>query len=160
MIHEGETLLEIKGKIAATPFRLAQLTNLGKYVKGRPGEQGCYALEIEGDSMEPTYLHGDIIVCRPVSGVKISPFISENDEDAGYIPFEKIQHLHNVDAVVLFNDDSSMKRIRVKQRNGPYYDLELVSLNPKYPPTKLRRGDDFEVQAWVVRRTDRPVPQL
>lgn len=160
MINPEEIMLEIRGKIAATPFRLAQLANSGKYVKGKAGENGCYALEIDGDSMEPAYLHGDIIVCRPQVGIKINPFISESDDDASYIPRDRIQHLHNIDAVVLHNDESSMKRIRISKKSGPFYDLELVSLNPKYPAVKLRRGDDFEVQALVVRHTDRPVPQL
>lgn len=65
-----------------------------------------YALRVEGDSMEPTYLDGDVVYIRQV-----------DDVDDGTV------------AVVLVEDEACLKRV-YHIKNG----LQLVSENPKYPP--------------------------
>ena len=65
-----------------------------------------YALRVEGDSMEPTYLDGDVVYIRQV-----------DDVDDGTV------------AVVLVEDEACLKRV-YHIKNG----LSLVSENPKYPP--------------------------
>ncbi|HIT69207.1 MAG TPA: S24 family peptidase [Candidatus Aphodomonas merdavium] len=69
-------------------------------------EKADYALEIEGDSMEPDYLDGDTIYIRQQPDVY----------DGGV-------------AVVLVDDSATLKRVYHLQDG-----LQLVSNNPKYPP--------------------------
>lgn len=65
-----------------------------------------YALKVEGDSMEPQYLEGDIVYIR-----------AQDDCDDGQV------------AVVLLDDSAALKHIYHVQ-NG----LQLISNNPAYPP--------------------------
>lgn len=69
-------------------------------------EKADFALTIEGDSMEPLYLNGDIVYIRRVPGV-----------DDGQI------------AVVLIDDSATLKRV-FRQKDG----VQLVPENRKYPP--------------------------
>lgn len=72
-------------------------------------EKADYALEIEGDSMEPDYLDGDTIYIRQQADVY----------DGGV-------------AVVLVDDSATLKRVYHLQDG-----LQLVSNNPKYPPMRV-----------------------
>lgn len=65
-----------------------------------------YALTVEGDSMSPTFIEGDIIYIR-----------QQDDVDDGTV------------GVVLCEDSACLKHI-YHIKNG----LQLVSENPKYPP--------------------------
>lgn len=65
-----------------------------------------YALRVEGDSMEPNYLDGDIVYIR-----------QQDDVDDGTV------------GVVLCEDSATLKHI-YHIDNG----VQLVSDNPKYPP--------------------------
>lgn len=65
-----------------------------------------YALRVQGDSMEPTYLDGDIVYIR-----------QQDDVDDGTV------------GVVLCDDSACLKHI-YHIANG----LNLISDNPKYPP--------------------------
>jgi len=65
-----------------------------------------YALTVEGDSMNPTFIEGDIIYIR-----------QQDDVDDGTV------------GVVLCEDSACLKHI-YHIKNG----LQLVSENPKYPP--------------------------
>ena len=74
-----------------------------------------YALTVRGDSMEPTYLDGDVIYIR-----------EQPDVDDGQI------------AVVLVDDHAALKHV-YHEKNG----LLLVSENPKYPPMH-KSFEDYE----------------
>lgn len=65
-----------------------------------------YALTVQGDSMEPDYIDGDIVYIRKQETV-----------DDGRI------------AVVIVDDAATLKRV-YRKKNG----VSLVSLNPKYAP--------------------------
>lgn len=67
-----------------------------------------YALRVCGDSMEPTYLNGDVIYIR-----------ERPDVDDGQI------------AVVLVDDSATLKHV-YHEKDG----VTLVSDNPKYPPMR------------------------
>ena len=77
-----------------------------------------YALRVEGDSMEPTYLNGDVIYIRQQPDVL--------DGQVG---------------VVLTDDSATLKHIYHKQ-NG----LLLISDNPKYPPMEMTFDDYSTIQ--------------
>lgn len=83
-----------------------------------------YALRVKGDSMEPLYQDGDVIYVREIPSV----------------------HEGTV-AVVLINDEICLKRV--------YYipnGVQLVSLNPKYPPMiyQLPEYDNIRIMGIVV----------
>jgi repressor LexA len=79
-------------------------------------EDADYALTVEGDSMEPLYLNGDMIYIK-----------TQDDVDDGRV------------AVVLMDDTAALKHV-YHAPNG----LLLVSENPKYPPRNIT-FDDFDV---------------
>lgn len=74
-----------------------------------------YALRVEGDSMNPTFLNGDIIYIR-----------SQSDVDDGQI------------GVVLLDDSAAVKHIYHTPTG-----LTLVSENPKYSPI-IADGDSYD----------------
>ncbi len=155
---ESEPLIEIVGKVYATPFRYSVQNGFGQFVKGRPGEQDCFALIVEGDSMEPVYLPGEIIICRPAPNVSLNPY-TDDDDAPKYVPYSEMRKYHNEDAIVVHNGETNLKRIQVEQKRGPMYDLWMMSLNPKSERVKVRFGDEWKVDAFVVRRLPRPSPE-
>lgn len=149
---ESEPLIEIMGSVWATPFRLSMQQGLGQFIKGKPGEQDCFALRVEGDSMDPVFVAGDIVICRPHS-VELLP------DEASYVPYQVMRKYHNYDAIVEHEGDTMLKRIQLEQKRGPLYDLFMVSLNPRYPKVKLKFGDDWKMKALVVRSEKPPIPE-
>lgn len=75
-----------------------------------------YALRVQGDSMEPTYLDGDIVYIR------VTPDVTDGTV-----------------AVVLIDDSACMKHV-YHIPNG----VQLVSDNPKYPPM-IRIYPEYDV---------------
>lgn len=76
------------------------------------------ALEVQGDSMEPTYLSGDIVYIR-----------RQDQVDDGQV------------AVVILDDSATLKHV-YHDRNG----VTLISDNPKYAPMHFT-GDDCSYMA-------------
>lgn len=154
---DSSPLIEIMGKVYATPFRLSMQRGLGQYIKGKPGEQGCFALQVEGDSMEPTYVAGDLIICRK-EDVILNPY-SDADEGATYVPYSRVSKFHNRDAIVEHEGDVMLKRLQIERKKDPLYDLWMTSLNPKYPRVKVRFGDEWKMHAVVLRTDKPPIPE-
>jgi SOS-response transcriptional repressor LexA len=154
---ESEPLIEIMGKVYATPFRLSMQRGLGQFVKGKPGEQDCYALQVEGDSMMPWYIPGELIICRP-STVSLTPY-SDDDEAAKYVPYERMAQFNNRDAVVEHEGDTMLKRLYIERTRGPMYNLWMTSTNPKYPKVKVRFGDEWRMHGLVIRTEKPPIPE-
>jgi repressor LexA len=75
-----------------------------------------YALKVQGDSMEPTYLDGDVVFIRKTPDVQDGTI-----------------------AVVLVDDSACLKHV-YKIKNG----VQLVSDNPKYPPM-IRTWPEYDV---------------
>jgi len=83
--------------------------------------EDVYALEITGDSMEPVYRRGDRIVVAPAMTVRKGDRVVARTKDGEVL------------AKVLG---------RMTERT-----VELLSLNPAYPPRELSRGE----LAWMAR---------
>ena len=88
---------------------------------GVEDDEGLYALEISGDSMEPTYRAGDRIVVSPAAEVRRG------------------------DRVVAKTNDGEVMAKVLGQRNRSV--VELLSLNPDHAPRMLKPVD----VAWVAR---------
>ncbi|MEL7480280.1 MAG: helix-turn-helix transcriptional regulator [Pseudomonadota bacterium] len=85
------------------------------------GPEDIYALEISGDSMEPAYRAGDRIIVSPEAPVR------EGDR-----------------VVVKTERGEVMAKILGRQSGG---DVELISLNPNYPPRTYAETDI----SWIAR---------
>jgi len=86
-----------------------------------PGENGIYALEVQGDSMEPLYREGDRIVVSPTEQVRRGDRV-----------------------VVKTRDGEVMAKILARQTGR---QIELHSINPAYPP-RFFELTDIE---WIAR---------
>ena len=86
-----------------------------------PGEAGIYALEVQGDSMEPLYREGDRIVVSPTEQVRRGDRV-----------------------VVKTRDGEVMAKILARQSAK---QVELHSLNPAYEPRII---DMAEIE-WIAR---------
>jgi phage repressor protein C with HTH and peptisase S24 domain len=86
-----------------------------------PTEQGIYALEVQGDSMEPVYREGDRIVVSPTEQVRRGDRI-----------------------VVRTRDGEVMAKVLARQTGT---QVELHSINPAYPPRTLNLRDI----EWMAR---------
>ena len=85
------------------------------------GEAGIYALEVQGDSMEPLYREGDRIVVSPTEQVRRGDRV-----------------------VVRTRDGEVMAKILARQTAK---QIELHSLNPDYEPRLIDMGD----VEWIAR---------
>lgn len=86
-----------------------------------PGEGGIYALEVQGDSMEPLYREGDRIVVSPTEQVRRG------------------------DRVVLKTRDGEVMAKILHRQTGR--QVELHSVNPAYEPRILDLAD----VEWIAR---------
>lgn len=86
-----------------------------------PGDSGIYALEVQGDSMEPLYRVGDRIVVSPTEQVRRGDRV-----------------------VVKTRDGEVMAKILHRQTAK---QIELHSINPAYEPRVL----DLKDVEWVAR---------
>ncbi|QQR35991.1 helix-turn-helix transcriptional regulator [Devosia oryziradicis] len=86
-----------------------------------PGEGGIYALEVQGDSMEPLYREGDRIVVSPTEQVRRGDRV-----------------------VVKTRDGEVMAKILHRQTGK---QIELRSINPAYEP-RIFELSDIE---WIAR---------
>lgn len=86
-----------------------------------PGDAGIYALEIQGDSMEPLYREGDRIVVSPTEQVRRGDRV-----------------------VVRTREGEVMAKILARQTAR---QIELHSLNPAYEPRIL----DLKDVEWMAR---------
>lgn len=85
------------------------------------GEDRVYALEIAGDSMEPMYRAGDIVIVQPGAAVRRG------------------------DRVVVRTRAGEVMAKFLGRRNEQ--TVELLSLNPAHPPRELAAGD----VDWIAR---------
>lgn len=141
--------IEIKGRVWATPDRMSIQALKGTFVKGLPEEHGCFGVVVEGDSMFPAYVPGDIAIVRPRE-CELSPY-SDADDANVYVPVEHMMKFHNKDAIVEHNDDTMLKRIQIVKKGGPKYEVQMLSLNPNYPTIKVRFGDVWRMRGIVIR---------
>ena len=86
-----------------------------------PGDPGIYALEIQGDSMEPLYREGDRVVVSPTEQVRRGDRVVVKTREG------------EVMAKILFRQSAKQ--------------IELHSLNPAYEPRVLNTRD----VEWIAR---------
>ncbi len=84
-------------------------------------EDGCYALEISGDSMEPLYRDGDVLVVSPKA------------------------KLRNGDRVVIKTTDGEVMAKELVKQNTSH--VEIRSLNPEHSNRKIPANDIV----WIGR---------
>jgi len=148
MPEAPEHYIPLLGKIAATPFRLAHAGSATKFIAATRSDNGCFALEIEGDSMSPNYNHGDIIFVRAVN-VELTPYQPEDGDGTPFVPYEKVAPFHGKDCVILYNGDSSFKRLDIQRGKGISYTVDIISLNDdkkQFPTIHVKKGHEFFVQ--------------
>lgn len=80
-------------------------------------------IRVEGDSMQPGYLDGDILICSK----------------------SNLKSITERQAVVVVGIDNSVFLKRVKKVGDK---LELTSLNPNYTPFEIPMNEVFEI--WIV----------
>jgi phage repressor protein C with HTH and peptisase S24 domain len=80
-------------------------------------------IRVEGDSMQPGYREGDILICKKTSLISVT----------------------ERQPVVVVGTDNSIFLKKVKKVDE---DLELISLNPKYQPFRIPMAEILEI--WVV----------
>ena len=84
-------------------------------------DEGCYALEITGDSMLPLYREGDVIIVSPTAQIRKG------------------------DRVVVKTSEGEVMAKTLLRRNSLIVELE--SANPAHPPRKLPAAD----VDWMAR---------
>ncbi|MCS7018832.1 MAG: LexA family transcriptional regulator [Cytophagales bacterium] len=97
----------------------------------------CYALQVVGDSMQPTLYENDYLICHLIDRAEWE-YLSE-----GQI------------CVIVSESGLQVKRIKNKQHNQY---LTLVSDNPKHPPFKIAHEAIIEIWKVNWRLTNRLTP--
>jgi phage repressor protein C with HTH and peptisase S24 domain len=95
-------------------------------------DPNCYVLELEGDSMEPVYLEGDLLVVAP----NMEPM--------------------NNDLVIVKTAEEEVFFKKLKKRPGSEA-LQFHSFNPHHPPIHLRIDEIYRVS--VVHSVIRPLKE-
>lgn len=88
--------------------------------------ENVFALRVKGDSMEPEFNEGEIIVINPHIETQPGEFVIVKDEDKGQATFKQLKKYGNT--------------------------FVLHPLNPKYPDIELRRGSKYRVVGKVVEK--------
>jgi phage repressor protein C with HTH and peptisase S24 domain len=103
------------------------------FVKGKP----CYALQVTGDSMEPTLYENDYLICHLIDRSEWEYL------DEGQV------------CVIVSERGLQVKRIKNKLHSR---FLTLVSDNPKHPPFDIEHDEVMEIWKVNWRLTDKLSP--
>lgn len=85
------------------------------------GEEGSYALKVQGESMLPVYRDGDVLIVRPDNNARVGDRV-----------------------VVRTGGGEVMAKVLEKRAGGR---IDLASLNPEHPMRSFR---DTEIE-WIAR---------
>jgi len=88
--------------------------------------ENVFALRVKGDSMEPEFNEGEIIVINPHVEAQPGEFVIVKNEDKGEATFKQLKKYGNT--------------------------FVLHPLNPKYPDIELRKGNKYRVVGRVVEK--------
>ena len=88
-----------------------------------------FALRVKGDSMEPEFVDGDVIIVNPHAEVKPGDFAIVTNEDNGEAIFKQLRKYGNT--------------------------LILHPLNSKYEDIELKRGHRYRIVGKVVKKEKR-----
>ncbi len=87
-----------------------------------------FALKVKGDSMEPEFKEGEIVIINPHVGAKPGDYvIVKNDEE-----------------------EATFKQLKVYGET-----TVLHPLNPKYPDIELKKGNKYHIIGKVVEKQKR-----
>lgn len=89
----------------------------------------CYALQVNGDSMEPTLSEDDWVICRLLEPAEYSNMTDGN-------------------VYVLVSEQKGIQIKRVKNRLHQYGHIRCISDNPKHEPYELEESDLLQI--WKV----------
>lgn len=89
---------------------LAEENFIGYVETDLKNADGCFALRVCGDSMQPVLFEDDIVIVR-----------QQSDVENGQV------------AVVLIGDEATIKKVRILEDG-----LELIAFNSYYPPRKVK----------------------
>jgi len=131
------------GFVSAGAFRLPDPEITPHFLAGTREDEGSFVLTIRGDSMTPEYQDGEIIFLRREN----IHLISLPDGVRVGVPFDRVCHLHGKDCVVLMKDEgSTFKRIKLDKNKGPEYTVTLLPVNPEHNKTVVRPDHDVWIQ--------------
>jgi hypothetical protein len=97
-------------------------------------DPNCYVLELEGDSMEPIYVEGDLLVVAPNMTALINDLV----------------------IVKTTEEEVFFKKLK-KPARGPDDLLQFLSFNPHHPPLHLRLDQIYRIS--VVHSVIRPLKE-
>jgi len=91
--------------------------------------KSVFALRVKGDSMEPEFVEGDIIIVNPHIEARPGDFVIVRNDD---------------------NDEATFKQLRKYGKT-----IVLHPLNPKYEDIELRKGHGYRIVGKVVKKEKR-----
>lgn len=123
----NQTEIPVLGKVKAGYDYLANENVIGHvYLDFKPSDpENYYALQIIGDSMEPLFSEGDIAIVH-----------KQDDFESG-----------NTCIILVNGDEATVKKV-IKKENG----IELIAMNPYYPPRPFTRDEMNEIPVRVIGR--------
>lgn len=92
-------------------------------IPGLKTTENVFAVNVQGDSMEPTIKNGSIIICK-----------------------KEIELRNGEIGAFFINEEAFVKRIKISKEY-----LALISDNPNYPPIYIGPGEDFKVVGKVIK---------
>lgn len=101
-----------------------------------------FAVRVQGDSMSPDYVSGDIVFLKEVR-YEMGPKCD------GPTPIQNWTALEGEDVVCFRNDQCTLKRFTIHRANGDY-QIVLKPLNPVHKDIEIGPGDSLLVQGIVV----------
>lgn len=140
------------GTVAAGPFRMCDPDTTQNFLAGSREDEGAFVLNIRGDSMTPDYTDGETIFLRREN---IHLIALPRDVKVG-VPYERVKHLNGKDCVLLMKDEgSTFKRLRIEKGRGPEYTVTLLPVNPTHNKTVVRPDHDVWIQGVCYKSVRR-----
>lgn len=150
LVYGGNSRLEFLRGVAAGPARSVLPSHLPARIVGYEQDKALGVLQLQGESMAPTFADGCQLVFRRFP----SPVILGDDEDS-HVPLSKIRaELRSGDAVILSLDRGetvTCKRL-VMRGDDSSWGLWIFADNAEEPgfPRLVRRADHLTVYGRVL----------
>lgn len=121
----NQTEIPVLGRVKAGYDYLAQENVIGHvFLDFKPSDvENYYALQVTGDSMEPLFSDGDIAIVH-----------KQDDFENGNT------------CIILVNGDEATVKKAVKKDDG----IELIAMNPYYPPRHFTKNEMDEIPVKVI----------
>jgi SOS-response transcriptional repressor LexA len=109
------------------------------------GKRRVFALRVQGMSMAPHLLPGDIVYLEPLE-LHLGPL--DPERPAPRLMFER---LNGRIVAALLDGETTLKVLAVTPKTHPHYDLHLVPLNEKFEPLYITPSSEVRFQGVVVK---------